>query len=52
MMNQMLLDTETMVGVTVLAAMALTAVVLTVRTKLTRVPVRQTVRLNQPRENS
>jgi len=49
MMNQILMDTETMVGVTVIASVILTAAVLAVRMKLTKVPVRQTVEVNPRR---
>jgi len=46
MMTQILMDTETMVGVTVFASLVITAAVLIVRSKLTKVPVRQTVRVD------
>ncbi len=49
MMIPSLMDTETMVGMTVLASAILTAVVLVVRSKLTKVPVRQTVRVESRR---
>ena len=44
MMNQVLMDTQSMVGLTVVSALALTVVVLSIRTilnrKAARVPVR------------
>ena len=46
MMTQILMDTETMVSVTVFASLVITAAVLIVRSKLTKVPVRQTVRVD------
>ncbi len=49
MMKQAFMDTETMVGMTVLASAVLTAVVLLVRSMFTKVPVRQTVRVESRR---
>ena len=49
MMNLLLKDSETIVGLTVVSALVLTTVVLTIRTLLgRRVPVRQPARRREP----